>query len=198
MFRYLPLVLFIAAYATTCLGEEVILPLDLGVPELYLRPGDDIRLDFDAASELTGITGAVLHVTGTYWNARSYCWQFGNPGGGVWSYDEEAGLSQGFVAEQELICVTEHVFAAAENEEASFDFELIFDCGSPGADWSIFAAGTGTVYLTGLDCDHFPSYPEVCICDHSAMVESATLVIQLEDQVAVEQLSWGLIKARYR
>lgn len=198
MFRYLLLVVFMAALAPFCLGEEVILPLDLGAPELYLRPGDDFQLDFDATSELTGITGAALQVTGTYWNARSYCWLFGNFGGGVWSYDGDAGMSQGFVTGEELICVTEHVFAAAENGEATFDFELNFDCGGPDADWSFLFAGTGAVYLTGLDCDYSPSYPEVCICDHSAMVESVTLVIQLEDQVAIEQLSWGLIKARYR
>jgi hypothetical protein len=38
----------------------------------------------------------------------------------------------------------------------------------------------------------------ICHCDASAIVESATLVVQLDTQVAVERQTWGTIKARYR
>ena len=160
--------------------------------------GLDIRLGFDAERELTDISGVQLHVTGFYRDYRSFCYQDGGIGGGGGLGDGEAGLYQGFVVDEHLDCVTEHVFGHTENGGATFDLKLDFDCGGPDTDWAFLASGAGTVNLRGLDCGYFPPYPMICHCDVSAIVESATLVIQLDSQVAVEPLSWGTFKARYR
>ena len=197
--RLLLFTVLLVAVTVPCLGGEIIqIPLDLGASELYLRPGDDIRLDFDAERELTDISGVHLHVTGTYGDYRTVCWQDGNFGAGVGLGDGVVGLSQGFVVDEHLDCVTEQVFGDTENGGATFDLELDFDCGDPDADWVFLAGGAGTVHLTGLDCGYLPPYPILCLCEASASVESATLVIQLGSLVAVEQQSWGTLKARYR
>lgn len=187
------------ALTTPCAATEIItLPLELGASELYVRPGDDYQLAFDVERELLDVSDVRLHVVGTYTNSRSFCWNFGNFGGGVWSYREDAGLLIGLQAGETQTCVTQQVFEPVESGVTVYDFVLDLHCGDEDPDWSFLSGGSGIVHLTGLDCYHFPEYPEICICEHSAMVSSAELIIELGTGVAIETWHWGVLKDRYR
>ncbi len=199
MIRFTPLVIFSIALAAPCPATEVItLSLELDDSQLYIRPGENYLLEFNAERELLDISDVRLHVVGTYNNSRSICWQFGNYGGGTWSYTEDAGLLISFRDAGSALCVTQHVFDPSVSEVIAYDIELAFDCTEDAPDWSFLSQGSGVVHLTGLDCNHFPSYPEVCICEHSAMVSSAELIIELGSGTAVERWNWGVLKDRYR
>jgi hypothetical protein len=189
---------FALALAAPCAaGDTITLPLDLESVPLYLRPSDSgYPLAFDAGRPLEDVVGVRLHVTGLVGARTSWCWNFGGFGGGVWTYPEQVGLAMGFVDTEGTICLRDHVFARPETTE-TFDAVLDFGCGDT-PDWSFLAGGVGTVQLQGLACAHNPSYPEVCNCDQSATLFSATLVIETETSVPNQGTSWGALKARYR
>jgi hypothetical protein len=185
--------------ATTGVAAELVtVPLDLGGETLYLLPFEVQDLAFDAGRELPDITDVRLHVTGTYGNARSICWNFGAYGGGTWTYTEDHGLVLGFVDGPDPCCLTPQVLLPAMAEVVPYERTLDFDCGADPVDWTHLADGTGVVRLTGLECEYHPSYPEVCLCEHSATVTSAELLITLGTGVAVERSDWSSIKGLCR
>jgi len=193
------LVIVASALGPPCVATEIItLPLELGTSELYIRPGDDYQYAFDAERELLDVSDVRLRVVGTYTNSRSFCWNFGNFGGGTWSYREDAGLLIELQAAETEACLTRHVFDPAGSGLTAYDFVLDLHCGDENPDWSFLSHGSGTIHLDGLACDHLPEYPEVCICEHSAMVSAAELIIELGTGVAVEAWHWGVLKDRYR
>jgi hypothetical protein len=179
-------------------AEIVTVPIDAGNQPLYLLPDENHDLAFAAGRELPDISDVRLHVTGTYGNARSICWNFGDYGGGTWVYAENHGLAIALLRFSEPVCVTTQILLPEMSETVPYDRTFDFDCGSDPEDWSFLADGTGVVRLTGLGCEHSPSYPEVCLCDHSATVDSAELLITLGTGVAVARNSWTAIKGLYR
>jgi hypothetical protein len=193
------LMAFAFVSATPCAATEVLtLPLELGASQLYLRPGEDYRLEFDAEYDLPDIGEVRLHLVGTYNNVRSICWDFGDFGGGTWSYSEDAGLFTSFLDEGIAVCATQHLFEPVVSEDTAYDLELVFQCGDEVADWSFLSPGSGVLQLMGLSCTHLPEFPEVCICEPSATVSSAELIIELNTGTPVETRDWGAIKSQYR
>ncbi len=179
-------------------AEVVTIPLDLGEDALYLIPAETVLVGFTAAGRLEEIAGVALHVTGHYRDYRSACWQDGAIGAGVGLGDGEAGLVQGLAATGEPACVTTHVLGDTADGAATFDLLLDFACGDAETDWTFLVDGSGTVSLAGLSCGSFPPYPTICICDASAVVETAALVVTLGGQLHDEPRSWGALKATYR
>ncbi|MCB1183320.1 hypothetical protein KDM41_07790 [bacterium] len=175
-------------------GELVTVPLDLGAPALYLDQGG-VDLAFDASRALEDVTAVRLHVTGRYPSLRVVCWQDGNFAGAQ-EGDGDAGLVQALVADGTALGSAAYVFGATTDGSETFDLELEFV--TPPAGWDFLAGGLGTLRLVGLGCVEFPAYPTVCLCEHSAVVESAALEIQLGSPVATARENWGAVKARYR
>jgi hypothetical protein len=185
--------------AVPCPAAEIVkISVPLDERPLYLRPGDHLELPFNAHRALIDIVDVRLRVTGSYSNDRSVCWEFGNFGAGTWTYDGPAGLGVSILDLDARVCETSHVFPPVGENGTAFDFELSFDCGAEEPDWSFLSPGMGTIHLTGLDCEHSPVYPEICICGHSAELGSVALIVRLGSGVAASRSSWGMLKALYR
>ncbi|MFN2371997.1 MAG: hypothetical protein ABR506_12715, partial [Candidatus Krumholzibacteriia bacterium] len=95
MFVRLLLVLALAAGLEEAApaAETVTVPLPLADPPVFLGEGDAVELPFAAGRDLAGLSAAAVRVRGSGDFFRSICWNFGDFGGGQWSYREDAGLT---------------------------------------------------------------------------------------------------------
>lgn len=178
-------------------AETVTIPLALGEAPLFLGEGDAVALPFAAGRDLAGVTAAAVRLRGSGDFFRSLCWNFGDFGGGQWSYREDAGLTATLTVGGAAVATATLRFDQADQPEfagVNFDTTLAL----AAADWSALADGNGTVVLGGLDCGHFAAYPEVCVCDPSAGVLEAAFVATLDGDVPAAPAAWGALKARYR
>lgn len=178
-------------------AETVTIPLVLAAPPVFLGEGDAVEVPFAAGRDLAGLSAAAVRVRGSGDFFRSICWNFGDFGGGTWSYREDAGLTATVAVGGTVIATATLRFDQADHADfvgVNFDTTLALAAG----DWSALVDGNGTVVLGGLDCDHFAVYPEVCVCDPSAGVLEAALVAILDGDVPAAPSAWGAFKARYR
>ena len=183
--------------AATARAELVVVPLDLGETPLDLRGEERVEVPFDAGRSLAGATSVALRVVGSGRFERSVCWQFGDYGGGVWFYREDVGVVAALSVAGEVRAETSLVVASADHpdlDQTAFDATMVL----AASDWSFLADGRGTVVLEGLDCEHFAHHPEVCICDPSAALTGASLIVALDGEVPTSRRAWGALKACYR
>ncbi|MBE0565105.1 MAG: hypothetical protein IH621_04045 [Krumholzibacteria bacterium] len=192
-------IILLAAAAATAVGaaELVPVPLDLGEPPLFIQAGETASVPFDAGRPLEGMTGGAVALRGSGDFLRTICWTFGGYGGGQWLRREDEGLTVALKAGDTVVAEATLRYAEADYPGfvgVNFDTTLVL----AADDWSALAGGTGTIVFGPLDCDYFPSYPEVCICDPSAGLLEATFVATVGDGVPVVPAAWGAVKARYR
>ncbi|MFN2370038.1 MAG: hypothetical protein ABR506_02670 [Candidatus Krumholzibacteriia bacterium] len=178
-------------------AETVSVPLPLADPPVLLGDGGIAVLPFAAGRDLAGLTAAAVRVRGSGDFIRSLCWNFGDFGGGQWTYREDAGLTATVAVDGTVIATATLRFAQADHPDfvgVNFDSTLVFAAG----DWSALADGNGTVVLGGLDCHHAASYPEACACEPSAGVLEAAFVATLDGDLPAAPAAWGALKARFR
>lgn len=197
--RILLSILAMAAAMTVPAGaaETVTIPLALTNPPVFLGDGGVAVLPFAAGRDLAGLTAAAVRVRGAGDFIRSFCWNFGDFGGGQWSYREDAGLTATVEVGGTVIATATLRFDKADHPDfvgVNFDTTLALAAG----DWSALVDGNGTVVLGGLDCHHAAVYPETCVCDPSAGVLEAAFVATLDGGLPAAPAAWGAFKARYR
>lgn len=180
-------------------AEIVVVPLDLGADLLYLDSGNPVSLSFDAGRSLEDATAVSLHVVGSGRYSRLACWQDGNIGAGVNVAREDAGFAASLRVDAADLGSASLVLPEGDEpavETTAIDATLELTA-APGVD---LAAGTGTVVLTGLACSS-PSFipPNIlCVCDPSAILSEASLVVTFGTGVPVEDATWSALKADYR
>lgn len=199
MFVRVMLVLVLASLTAEAgpAAETVTIPLALTNPPVFLGDGGVAVLPFAAGRDLAGLTAAAVRVRGSGDFFRSLCWNFGDFGGGTWSYREDAGLTATVAVDGTVIATATLRFDQADHADfvgVNFDTTLAL----AAEDWSALVEGNGTVVLGPLDCDHTASYPETCVCDPSAGVLEAAFVATLDDGVPAAPSAWGALKARFR
>jgi hypothetical protein len=188
----------IAAAATTARAAELVtVPLELAAPTVFLRPGAAVAVPFDAGRSLEGMTAGALTLRGSGHFLRSFCYIFGDYGGGTWFYREDGGLTAALMVGETVLATRALRYAEANYpDEVGVDFETTLELRAQ--DWSALAGGTGTIVMEGLDCEYYFSYPEVCSCTASASLLEAALVVTVGGGVPATPTAWGSLKARYR